>query len=144
MAYTTKVSMRFQRSVHDVYEALCDLSSYSSWSPGLHVSGAGRMHEGLTYDTTNRFAGKQVTSTVRVLEMIPDQEISIRSDTKVMIFWAKTVFTQTSQSECLVEVAIKLEHSKAMTSLAHPVVEAITEQNILESLEALKHKLQPR
>jgi Polyketide cyclase / dehydrase and lipid transport len=142
MSYLASVSVEFPQPSRVVYDALCALGHYPEWSAGMSsISYQGRMHPGLTYQTTVDVLGKENQSTIKVLDMVPDQAIVLQSIGGLIKFVAEFNIQTTPAKGCTVTCRVHLEFSRALFNLAQPLAEAIAENRIRNDLETLRDRL---
>jgi ribosome-associated toxin RatA of RatAB toxin-antitoxin module len=142
MSYSAIIPVEFPYPRPKVYEALCDLGSYPQWNSGMiSISHLGRMQVGLEYTTKSSVLGKINKSTVRVVEMIPDESIVLDSLAGLIKFRATFQLRELTPGSCALTCSLKFEFSQAVFDLARPVIESIAETRIRTDLEVLRSSL---
>ena len=142
MSFIATVPVEFPCPKHVVYEALCDLSRYTSWTSGMtSVSYSGRMHVGLEYNTTTKVLGRVNQAKVRVAEMAPDEAIVLVSNSGLITYRAAFQLRFISAESCSVICNLRFQFSKLVIHLAQPVIESMAEDRIRGDLETLREHL---
>lgn len=137
------VTAEISATVETVWEAITDLESAPSWVPDLisvrRVS-SGSIGVGSQFEQVMRVQGREVEMTVTIRQFDPPNLIAHTGEGKSVKISGKAILEETSEG-CRITNEWSLELS-GFLKLAAPIAGNWTKNNIEESMQALKRRLE--